>query len=309
MKAKYYLLLMPLLLAACGKNTAIKQAQATAAAPPSEVIAIGRVEPEAKISAIGAQVNGIVKHLYVHAGDTVKKDQLLVELVHDYEDALLSQANSKLAGQRAEVESAKAQLSSVKIKTENLRVKLQRTQRNVASDADTKQSLDNAQTDYDQSLADIDRYNAMLANEQAKLDGCATDIAVVQAQIAQRRITAPSDGIILNMDLTEGSSVTTSKSLFDFAPISPLTVLCEVDELFAAKVKVGQPAFLRNQGMEEKLASGQVIFVGSYLKKKSLFSDDSGNMEDRRVREVRILIKDNKQLIFNSRVEAVINIK
>jgi hypothetical protein len=74
-------------------------------------------------------------------------------------------------------------------------------------------------------------------------------------------------------------------------------------------VKVGQPAFMRNQGMDEKLASGEVIFVGSYLKKKSLFSDDSGNMEDRRVREVRILIKDNKQLIFNSLVEAVINIQ
>ena len=306
MREKYIILLMPFLLAACGEK---KQAQATAAPPLTEVIAIGRVEPEDKISAMGAQVNGIVRHLYVHAGDAVKKGQLLVELAHDYEDALLSQANSKLAAQRAEIESAKAQLSSVKIKTENLHVKLQRTQRIVASDADTKQSLDNAQTDYDQSLADVDRYNAMLTNEQAKLDQCAADIAVVQAQIEQRKIVAPSDGTILNMDLTEGSAVTTSKSLFDFAPSSPLTVLCEVDELFADKVKVGQSAFMRNQGMDEKLASGEVIFVGSYLKKKSLFSDDSGNMEDRRVSEVRILIKDNKQLIFNSRVEAVINIK
>jgi multidrug resistance efflux pump len=309
MNAKYYLILMPFLLAACGKNAATKHAQAAAAAPSTEVIAIGRVEPEEKISAMGAQVNGVVKRLYVHAGDTVKKGQLLVELVHDYEDALLSQANSKLAAQRAEIESSKAQLSSVKIKTENLHVKLLRTQRTVASDADTKQSLDNAQTDYDQSLADIDRYNAMLMSEQAKMDECNADIAVVQAQIEQRKIIAPSNGVILNMDLTEGAAVTTSKSLFDFAPTSPLTVLCEVDELFADKVKVGQPAFIRNQGMDEKLASGPVIFVGSYLKKKSLFSDDSGNMEDRRVREVRILIKDNKQLIFNARVEAVINIQ
>ena len=309
MRPKHILLLMPLFLAACGKNAEKKEAQATVSLTPVEVIAIGRVEPEDKISSMGAQVNGVVKRLYVHAGDTVKKGQLLVELVHDYEDALLSQANSKLAAQRAEIESAKAQLSSVKLKTENLHVKLLRTQRTVASDADTKQSLDNAQTDYDQSLADIDRYNAMLMSEQAKMDECNADIAVVQAQIEQRKIIAPSNGVILNMDLTEGAAVTTSKSLFDFAPTSPLTVLCEVDELFADKVKVGQPAFIRNQGMDEKLASGPVIFVGSYLKKKSLFSDDSGNMEDRRVREVRILIKDNKQLIFNARVEAVINIQ
>jgi len=308
MRAKHIIILTALFLAGC-KNAEKKQTPALVSVQPVEVIAIGRVEPEDKISAMGAQINGIVKRLYVHAGDTVKKGQLLVELVHDYEDAQLLEAKSKLAAQRAEIESAKAQLSSVKIKTDNLHVKLLRTQKTVASDADTKQNLDNAQTDYDQSLADIDRYNAMLLNEQAKMDECITDIAVVQAQIEQRKITAPANGIVLNMDLTEGSAVTTSKSLFDFAPDSPLSVLCEVDELFADKVKVGQPAFIRNQGMDEKLASGDVIFVGSYLKKKSLFSDDSGNMEDRRVREVRILIKDKRQLLFNSRVEAVINIR
>ena len=309
MKVNYIILSMCLLLFACGKKGGENKAIASATLHPVEVIAIGRVEPEDKISSVGAQVNGVVKRLYVQAGDTVKKGQILLELAHDYEDALLLQANSKLVAQRAEIEGAKAQLNSVKIKTENLRVKLQRTQKTVARDADTKQNLDNAQADYDQSLADIDRYNAMLLNEQAKLNECITDVGVVLAQIGQKKITAPSDGIVLNMDLTEGSSVTTSKSLLDFAPAARLTVLCEVDELFAANVKVGQLAFIRNQGMDEKLAEGEVIFVGPYLKKKSLFSDDSGNMEDRRVRDVRILIKNNKTLLFNSRVEAVINIK
>ena len=309
MKAKHIVFFTLLLLASGCKNSEKKPAQNMAPVEPAEVIAIGRVEPEEKIAAMGSQVSGIVGHLYVHAGDTVKKGQLLVELVHDYEDALLLQANSKLAAQTAEIESATAQLSSIKIKTNNLRVKLERTQKNVASEADTKQNLDNAQSDYDQSMADIDRYNAMLLSEQAKLNQNKTDVAVVQAQIEQRKIKAPSNGVILNMDLTEGSSVTNSKSLFDFAPESALTVLCEVDELFADKVKMGQPAFIRNQGMNEKLAEGEVIFVGSYLKKKSLFSDDSGNMEDRRVREVRISVKNNKQLIFNSRVEAVIDIR
>jgi multidrug efflux pump subunit AcrA (membrane-fusion protein) len=309
MKVKKIVWITWLLIIAGCKNADKTAPQALNKIEPTEAIAIGRVEPEKKIASIGSQVNGIVKHLYVHAGDTVKKNQVLVELVHNYEDALLLQAKSKRAAQRAEIESAKAQLNSVKIKSESLHVKLLRTQKTVAGEADTKQSLDNAQTDYDQSVADIDRYNAMLMNEQAKLDECEADIALVQAQIEQRKITAPSDGIVLNMDLTEGSPVATSKSLFDFAPNSPLTVLCEVDELFANKVKVGQTAFIRNQGMDEKLASGDVIFVGSYFKKKSLFSDDSGNMEDRRVREVRILIKDNKQLLFNERVEAVINIK
>jgi len=307
-----YILMLPILLATgCNKTVDKSGAQVAGAAmqAPTQVIAIGRVEPEEKISAMGTQVNGIVKRIYVAAGDTVKKGQLLVELDHSYEDAVLLQANSKLATQKAEIENANAQLSSVKIKTDNLRVKLERTKRTVASDADTKQNLDNAQTDYDQSLKDIDRYSAGLVSEQTKLSERVTDAAVVQVQIEQKKIKAPSDGTILNMDITQGSAVTTTKSLFDFAPASALTVLCEVDELFAGKVKAGQSAYIRNQGMEEKLAAGKVIFVGAYLKKKSLFSDDSGNMEDRQVREVRILIEGDKHLLFNSRVEAVINIQ
>jgi HlyD family secretion protein len=275
---------------------------------PSKIIAIGRVEPQSKITPIGSEMGGLIKHIYIHAGDTVKKGQVLIELVHEYEDALLAQAISKLATQNAEIENASAQLKSIKIKTQNFKIKLQRIKNMYAQDADTRQSMDNAQTDYDQSLTDIDRYSALLNSSRKTLAQYQLAIDVVKAQVGQKIIKAPDDGLILNMDLTEGSSVSAEKSLVDFAPLSPLTVLCEVDELYYDKVKIGQAAYIRNQGMNDTLAEGKVIFLSPYIKKKSLFSDDSNNMEDRRVREVRILLIGHPSLLFNSRVEAVIYI-
>lgn len=188
-------------------------------------------------------------------------------------------------------------------------MKLVRVKNLVEKGAETQQNLDNAQTDYDQSLADIDRYNAALRAEEAKLNERTADVRVIEAQIGQKKIVAPADGVVLQMNVTEGASVSTTGSLFDFAPALPLTVLCEVDELLADKVKAGQPAFIRNQGADQQLAKGEVIYVGPYLKRKSLFSDDSGNMEDRRVREVRILIEGGVQLLYDARVEAVIDIR
>ncbi len=307
---KRILIFLPLLvlLAACSnkKKAAAIQPEQT---EMTEVVAIGRVEPEDKITAIGSQVNGIVKRLFVREGDTVKKGQVMVELAHDYEDAQLLQAQAKLATQKAEIESVNAQLASAKLKTDNLQNRLLRVKNMVSQGAETQQNLDNAQTEYDQSLADIQRYTAALSSEQAKLNERTTDVNVVRAQIEQKTIKAPANGLVLNMDITEGASVVTNQSLFDFAPSSVLTVLCEVDELLADKVKVGQQAFIRNQGMDGKLATGQVVYVAAYLKKKSLFSDDSGNMEDRRVREVRIVIKDAAPLLYDARVEAVIDIR
>jgi HlyD family secretion protein len=303
-------LLVLLLTARCNTKTTPKEATAPTvpSAEPTQIVAIGRVEPESKITAIGTQVGGLIRHIYVHAGDSVIKGQPLIELVHDYEDALLAQSVSKLATQQAEIENVQAQLNSVKIKNQNLKVKLQRIKNMYAQDAETRQNMDNAQTDYDQSLADIERYTALLNSAQKTLAQYQTDINVVKTQIDQKIVRSPQDGLILNMDLTEGSSISVEKSLFDFAPASPLTVLCEVDELYYDKVKKGQTAFIRNQGMSEKIAEGEVIFLSPYIKKKSIFSDDSSNMEDRRVREVRILIRGHPKLLFNSRVEAVIQI-
>lgn len=310
-KLVYVLLLTTLLMAGCGKKDAAKQNEQAVAMPQvaTEVVAIGRVEPESKITAIGCEVGGVVAHLYIKEGDTVTKGELLVELAHDYEDAQLQQAKTKLATQQAEIENAKAQLASVQLKSKNLLVKLDRIKKMVEQSAETQQSLDNAQTEYDQSATDIERFTAALHAEEAKLHEKTADLSVLEAQIKQKKISAPCDGVVLHMNITEGASVNASGSLFDFAPASPLTVLCEVDELLADKVKTGQQAFIRNQGATDKLATGEVMYVGPYLKRKSLFSDDSGNMEDRRVREVRILLKDAAGLLYDARVEAVIDIR
>lgn len=230
-----------------------------------------------------------------------------MELAHDYEDAQLKQAEAKLVTQLAEIESVKAQLASAEIKADNLRNRLRRVKNMVQQGAETQQSLDNAQTDYDQAVTDIKRYNAALQSSQAQLAERKTDVSVIQSLVSQKIISAPDDGSVLNINVTEGAAVNTTRSLLDFAPNSPLTVLCEVDELFADKVKLGQKAFIRNQGAQENLAEGEVVYVSSYLSQKALFSDDSGNMEDRRVRQVRILIKSNTQLLFGARVEVIID--
>lgn len=275
---------------------------------PVRIVALGRVEPEVKITAIGSEVNGVVKRIYAHAGDSVKKGDVLVEFVHDYEDAKQAQVNAKVGAQNAEIQNIQAQINSAKIKTENLKTKYERLQKIFEQGAETKQNADNAKSDFDQSAKDIDRLTAALHSAESKLNEIATDAKVTAVDVQRRKVKAPSDGVILTMDLTEGSAATTEKPLFDFAPNSALTVLCEVDELWVDKLKLEQHALVRIPGTDDKLAEGEVIYLSPYLKKKSLFSDDSGNMEDRRVREVRIRLSGNANLLLNSRVEIVIDL-
>jgi len=301
-----------LLIALAGCNNSSKKADAAdikkTPTEPVRVIAIGRVEPETKVTSVGSEVNGVIQKIYVHAGDSVKKGQLLVELRHDYEDAKLAQINSKTAAQNAEIKNVQAQMTSARINTANLKTRYERMQRMFESGAETRQNFDNAKAEFEQADKDIERLNAALQSAQSKLTEINADAKVTAVDIQRRKVKAPSDGMVLTMDLTEGSAATNEMPLFDFAPNAPLTVLCEVDELWVNRIKMAQKATIRTQGMDDILAEGEVIYLSPYLKKKSLFSDNSANMEDRRVREVRIRLNGNSNLLINSRVEAVIDL-
>jgi hypothetical protein len=111
------------------------------------------------------------------------------------------------------------------------------------------------------------------------------------------------------LDITLGSLVTPQKSIGVFAPESPLSAWCEIDELFADEVEIGQKAYVRYQGTTDPLVFGIVSFAGPYLRRKSIFSDEVGDLQDRRVREVRITLDPETSLLFGSRVECVILLK
>lgn len=298
------------LLVACN-NSDEKAATGMATKAPAEpvrIIAIGRVEPESKITSIGSEVNGVIQKIYVHAGDSVKKGQLLLEFRHDYEDARLAQIQSTTTAQKAEIRNVQAQMNSASIKVANLKTRYERMQRMFQNGAETQQSLDNAKAEFEQAEKDLERLAAALQSAEGKLNEISADAKVTAVDIERRKVKAPSDGVVLTMDLTEGSAATTEVPLFDFAPNAPLTVLCEVDELWVNRITMGQKAIIRTPGMDDKLAEGEVVYLSPYLKKKSLFSDDSSNMEDRRVREVRIRLSGHPELLLNSRVEAVIDL-
>jgi len=55
--------------------------------------------------------------------------------------------------------------------------------------------------------------------------------------------------------------------------------------------------------------TGKVILAAPYLRKKSLFSDKVDNLEDRRVREVRVQLDSTETLLIGSRVECIIELK
>lgn len=311
---RFYFLFPLVLLAACAGKEASKPA-ATSPVPVQptnvrEVVALGRIEPENKLTSLAAAASGVVETLTVAEGQRVQRGQLLLSLNHAVEQAQVAQARSQLGTQQAQITADEAALRSARVKATNLARTAERVAGLAARGAETTQSRDDAQTEVATQQQEVARLQASTQSAQRQLITLHANVAVAEAQLSQRFVRAPRAGRILKWDAQVGGTVSPDVSLGDFAPAGRPTVLCEMDELFASRVQVGQKAYVRPQGGTEHLASGTVLFVAPYLKQKSLFAATAGDAEDRRVREVRVVLPENgAKLLLNSRVECVIDLK
>src|SRR3954447_22498492 len=77
------------------------------------VVATGKIEPITKVE-IKSKASGIVKKLYVDAGDRVKAGQLLAELDKEQIEAQVRQARAALEAAEANMHAAEADIERAK---------------------------------------------------------------------------------------------------------------------------------------------------------------------------------------------------
>ena len=171
------------------------------------------------------------------------------------------------------------------------------------------QAYENTQFQVEQNEKLVQEAIASVEQQEIKINELTADVAYFGTLQQRRNVKAPMSGTFLSVSVRTGTYLTNTTPLGDFAPDGVLMALSEVDELFAGKVSVGQDAWIRNQGDTEIIAKGKIVFVGNYLKKKSLFSGKPDDLEDRRVREVRVELGDKANVLIGARVECVIQLK
>jgi HlyD family secretion protein len=300
-----------IVITSCGGAKKEKTDEATKQAPVevSKIVGMASVEPLTRIVSLYSDVGGIVDKINYDINSEVKVNDVIFVLNTQVEEAQLAQAKSKLGTQQAMINVAKAQLASLKVKQDNAQVNYNRNANLVKAGAVTQQVTDDSKFAFESLQNDVLASDAGLKQQDAKVSELQADINYYERVIDKKKIKAPANGKILSVDVRLGNNVLASQSVGDFAPDGPLIAITEVDELFATKIAVGMKAYIRPQGQLDTLATGKIYLTSPYLRKKTLFSDYATNMEDRRVREVRVLLDKSDNVLICSRVECVILLK
>ena len=316
MKRVLYILLTAVIISSCGQKTD-KNTIPELSAPPVNpvqvsvriVVGTGRVEPAGDIISLASPTGGIVERIFKNEGDNVKKDEPLLKLDDQLESLRADQLRWQVTSQRTEVDLSVISQKQADIKLENRSRYLESTRDLQKKGAETSQNLDDLETDVNTLKMEAEAARSKLDQARSRLKDLESQLGYAQAEVARKTLKAPSDGILLSLDASEGASINQFSSYGDFAPAGPVIVRAEIDELFADRLAEGQQAEIRYVGSDSTIATGKVMYLSPWLKKKSLFTQRAGDQEDRLVREVKVSLDNGSSLILNSRVECVIKVK
>ena len=301
------------MLSSCGeqesKTTGQQEMIDRSTANITEVVGVGKVEPESKIVNLAATSGGIVSHIFKMDGDSVTTGEKLVQLENEAELLKTGEIKSRIVTQHSQIVLEKNNIKDAEWKLRNKKKLLAATRNLVSKGAETQQVYDDLETEVKTLEVSLEKSRINMQIAENKLQEIAQQLRTAQAEAEKKTLRAPTAGRILNMQVTRGSALNQYATYAEFAPEGALIIRSEVDELFSQKLKVGQQVDIRYAGAQEIIAKGEIKMLSPYLKKKALFSEKANDQEDRRVREGRISIKDKPGLVINSKVECVIKLQ
>jgi len=264
---------------------------AAAAAPKSPYVAIanGKADVEGGVIQVAARTAGVIRDVYVHEGDEVKKGQVLARLEDD-------EPRLQAASAQADVKQARAQVDLLKVQLSSAHREFDRLQGLIATNFVARQKVDQANDAIRQAEANLEAQQAVIAAAQAKAN---------QAEYNEELtfIRAPADGRIVRRYANPGAGASTLNvsNMFDLEPKAPRIVRAEVSEASLPFVEIGQSVQLAPESDPSKVFAGQVIRRSGVFGARKLQSDDPTEKTDERVVEV-VVGADKTPFLIGQRV-------
>ncbi len=243
------------------------------------VVATGKIEPITKVE-IKSKASGIVKKLYIEAGDHVKAGQVLAELDREEIQANVRASEAQLQSSEANQRAAEAEFKRAEVDAEGpdipmLKRAYERAVHMAKEGVVSQSNLDDAQKAYDMAVNKQNVARALLTVNKAKMAQATADVQRQRANLEQLReqlsyttIVAPITGIVLSRDVEVGDAVSSILVLGSSATLvmtlgdtQEVYVKGKVDESDIGKVYMGQPARIKVESFKDKTFTGKVTKI------------------------------------------------
>ncbi|MCH5336765.1 MAG: efflux RND transporter periplasmic adaptor subunit [Campylobacter sp.] len=188
---------------------------------------VGKVYAKDQVD-VGAQVSGQITKLYVDVGDKIKQGDLIAQIDKDKQQ-------NDLDITKAQLESARANLESKKVALDIATKQYLREQKLYANKATSLESLETLKNNYFSLKANVAELNASVVGLEITLKNAQKDLDYTT-------ITAPMDGVIINVAVDEGQTVNANQNtptIVRIANLDEMEIRMEIAEADVNKIKIG----------------------------------------------------------------------
>lgn len=220
----------------------------------------GKVEPADYVE-VRVETAGLVRRVFVHAGDAVRKDQVLAELTEpglqqelDAAMAREAQARADLGtlqtgGKSSETAELDGSLSRLKSDRESAQRNLDALQRLLSKQAATAFEVEQARQSVkslDVQIQSIEQRRSALVGKgdlgsgQARVDEAAANVRLARDRMVQDIIRAPMAGTVYDLPARAGSFLNIGDPVASIGKLDPVRVRVYVDEPELGRVAAGQ---------------------------------------------------------------------
>lgn len=225
--------------------------------------AYGNGTVEAKVVVgVASKITGRIVELYVDQGDHVKAGQLLARLESD--DLIQQQRQSEAGVNRSaanlNVEKANLQkaLANVGLAEKNARRFRALADKNMVSRLEAEQY----ENSWKVAREEVSRCSAVLESVRMEQSASRASLEFARSRVADTRIHAPADGVIITRDMEKGATITPGQAIFTLADPATVWVKANVDESQLRGIVVGKKAAITLRSASGERLPGQVARIG-----------------------------------------------
>jgi HlyD family secretion protein len=234
----------------------------------SIVSASGKIQPKKQVN-ISAETMGKVVNLQVNEGDRVKAGQLLLQIDPRNLETAVQNREANLASQRSRLEQTKASVENAKLALQTAKDALARAVAQAEQGLISRFELERAQNDHKRAETDLQVMQQSVRTQEQVIKVDEANLESAKLDLNKVRIVSPIDGIVTRRNVEEGETAVVGTMnnagtvLLTIADLSVIETEIEVDETDVPNVRIGQPAKVTIDAVQDKTFPGRVTEVGN----------------------------------------------
>jgi len=232
------------------------------------VSASGKIQPKKSVN-ISAETMGKVVHLRVEQGDIVKAGQPLLEIDPRNLESTLNQRQASLDTAKSTLVQTKSQVNNSRVALKQSEDTLARQEAQFKAGLLSRQEYERAQSDVETQRTNVLVSQQSVAVQEQRIKQEEANLASAQFDLNKVRIVSPIDGLVTARNVEEGETAVVGTMnnagtvLLTVADLSVIETELEVDETDIPYVKLGQPAKITIDALQDQTFTGKVTEVGN----------------------------------------------